>query len=446
MKKYTKHFIVIAIILFVAFCSLTVRAQPSKSDRSSTEYADRLRENAAEQKRMRDNEDQRSRAKPNQSTPNKPSSSSGTKYRFEIAREKKEQDERYEREVAEEAAAAELKKKQDAEEEVRRKDVAEKRTEKRKKNEDIRAARLKKRDDYMERTVTDYKGCLSTVDKADFSRDVVYAWRFKLEKDKDQTKAIKEFESEKNTSDFDRLLSLAISAERHAEFATSAFEHLLTRFPDRKEDIEQASLAAMPYYFGARRQDVLRRDPRKHPDDFEYYPASIYEVASAAEKNMLLQRFKTLATKYPAEALKAAGKCRNQLNPFLLLAEQSEANEEECAAFHMKVLYSDYRSVTPTKAAEYSIAKEETAPWYEIADLRMRPSVLYLMKYRRKQMRALKTEDWLEIAKLQGFHVDYIIHAFESPSRLDKDIKNYGSWRLATKELPSLRNARDFKP
>lgn len=310
--------------------------------------------------------------------------------------------------------------------------------------EESRMDILKNRDDFMARSVTDYKGYLSPIDNADLSRDIVYAWYNNVTRNKEQTKAIETFELEKDTAPFDQLLQGVNSLASHAEYATKAFNHLLVRFPEHKEEIERATLAAIPYYFGGRRPDVYRKDPKFYPDEAMFYPPSIYEEATAGEKNILLQRFKILAAKYPEAALKAAGKCRNQFNPFLLLAEQSEANEEECTAFHMKVFYSDYRSVTPEAGNKYFIKYEESFPWYETADQRMRSSVLYLMKYRRKQIQSLKKEDWIEIAKLQGLHLTNIVDVFSSPNRFNKDVKNYSSWSIVYKSLPVLWDAKQF--
>lgn len=62
MQKHSQYFSLIALTLFLVIGSFSATAQPpTKVDRSSTEYAQRLRENAAEQKRMRDNEDQRAK-------------------------------------------------------------------------------------------------------------------------------------------------------------------------------------------------------------------------------------------------------------------------------------------------------------------------------------------------------------------------------------------------
>lgn len=196
MQKHTRYFILIALTFFVVIGSFSAKAQPpTKVDRSSAEYAQRLRENTAEQKRMRDNEDQRANAKHNQSTPNTPSSGSGTKYRFEIARDKQAQKEQFERESKEKAVAYALKKRLDDEDKARRKVLDEKEWEESRKKAKDHAEMMKMRDEFMKKSVTDYKGPLSPKDNADLSRDIVYAWRYYLTRDKEQTEAIETFNS-----------------------------------------------------------------------------------------------------------------------------------------------------------------------------------------------------------------------------------------------------------
>ena len=230
--------------------SLSVKAQPpSKTEQQKTyDYGKKLRDDAAENKRMRDAADRS--AKANQSGPNKPASGSGTKYKFEIARDKQAQKEQDAIEFKEKTAAAELKKKLDAEASERAQAQYHREWLEAKKKRETREAIIKNRDDFMEKSVTDYNGPLSAIDNADLSRDIVYAWRNNLTRDKEQTLNIETFEREKNTGKFERLLTVANSTARHAEYATSAFNHLLTRFPEHSTEIEKATLAAMPYYFG----------------------------------------------------------------------------------------------------------------------------------------------------------------------------------------------------
>ena len=125
------------------------------------------------------------------------------------------------------------------------------------------------------------------------------------------------------------------------------------------------------------------------------------------------------------------------------MAEQSEADEQQCAALHMKVLHTDYTEVTAANGAIYKSDYKDRDVWEKLADRRLRKSALYLMKYRRKELRSLTKENWQEIAKLQGLNIDHVKHPFQSPNRFHKDEKNFSTWSNMWKVLPALWAAYD---
>ncbi len=268
---------------------------------------------------------------------------------------------------------------------------------------------VKKRDEYFARSAADYGRSLPEEDRKDLERDIVYAWRnrIKYEEDSFRLTAIAAFKEKRRTGSYEELMQIAAATAPHARFTTAVYGATLTRFPENRAEIERAALAAMPYYFGSRR-------PVLNVDKPDFMAACIYDEYSVEAKDKLLDAFDGLATAYPAEALVAAGACRNGLNPFLLLAQRSERKEAQCADYHWKVLRSDYRKATPKWYKEpnaVTLGSLKTT-----AKARLYPSARYLLTHQRDVLEDMSAEDWHTLGELHSFSMRLMLYAFVPPT------------------------------
>ncbi|MEO6834072.1 MAG: hypothetical protein ABI378_15355 [Chitinophagaceae bacterium] len=289
----------------------------------------------------------------------------------------------------------------------------------------------------------DYTGLLTQKENDDIyanSHYMIYQNR-KIRYDKESFKAITAFRNEQDTGSYERLLRLAKMSGRYAETTTNELTSLLKRFPEKKEAIERAQLELLPYYFGRWTSDYNARPDYNSTDNT--IPKSLYERGDVAYRDALLAIFQEYSAKYPDLAAKAVGSCRPRLNPYLLLAEKSSANEAQCGAFHLLVLQSDCRDITISREKEFQFERDLFSSYNKLADYRLRESAKYLLEHNKAELRAFTKDDWRRIAEKQGLPINSLSNAFRTPRSDDNDYAGKGRWQDVKRSIPALWAAID---
>lgn len=247
------------------------------------------------------------------------------------------------------------------------------------------------------------------------------------------TAACAAFVRDSATGSYDTLLARAQRA-RLWPFATSTYlATLYRRFPERRSEIEQEELRAMPYYFGASRPNLM-------PGvlcSYAAYPPPAIQNADVPEpfRIQLVDRFIELARKYPAQGLVAAGYCRQQNNPFLLCAQA--CNDDACLAemywnvVHTRIAHRGRDYEGPSIDEYVDVTKSDPA-----ASRQLGKALHWLSRNRDAELKALSTEDWREICRGQALSPYQITTLTRDPDyptavhypKLSKAIKN---WRKA---------------
>lgn len=428
MKRYLKTLFSATVFALLLMASAhRLAAQPIRVKDPDRERLDRYnKENQAD--RDRDTRDYLERTKNSKL-------GSGTQYRFEKTRQAAEDKARWEAEAEEDRkrkAAASIQAQEDAEN-ARKEET-------RNKIESVAKAEayigsLEKRDNFLSETKRTYTGSLSLADQQDINWDAIYAWRYNLPDKQDfyLDQVANAFEKEKATGIFEPLLKLAQSGERHVDFASGAFQDLLTRFPEHRKEIEPAMLHAMAYYFGARRPGAFNQDAN-------FYAPCFYEKATPKEQAQALQKFAALAAKYPNEAHVAAGNSRTFLNPFLLLAKANEGNEPLCGDYHLHVLQSDFRE----QPGKFDLAQYSSGDHIILLEKRIRPSIEYLMTHRQADLKVYSQEDWILIARKQQAPISSLRKVFLAPWMPARERFKKGAWKDPEKSLPKLEAAKKY--
>lgn len=281
---------------------------------------------------------------------------------------------------------------------------------------------------YIQMQKSNYRGPLGAADQREMNKDGFFAVWIESETEKyaKADAALAQYELEKGNGDFTRLLSLADLSATHPYAASACYADLYKRFPGKQRDIEVAELYALPFYFGARRRML-------YPSVSRAYPESVYEDASSQEQHRILEKFKSLADKYPNDALRATGACRPHINPYLIMAKAQEKNIPEATKMYLLYLRSDGSGNAQPK---YD-GKDHTA-WEDWADRRVGPAAKWLTRYAEPAVKSLSSQDWLDISKAQNMRVDLIAWAFrdEDADPEDEDKPRY--W----KRYPALAKAR----
>lgn len=273
-----------------------------------------------------------------------------------------------------------------------------------------------------------YTGSLNSKDQQEMYKDGFFATWSQLPWEAYSTAdaSVVQFDAEKSTGDFSRLLSLANLSATHPYAATECYNYLYGKFPDKLREIELAELYAMPFYFGARRRML-------YPSVSRAYPEAVYEDAGTQEKAQLMARFKTLSEKYPKDALSAMGACRAHLNPYFMMAQAKQDNPNEAATLYLQYLRCD-GSQNPVPKYD----NKDHAAWEGWADRRIRPVAQWLVKNSPATVTNLSSTDWTEIARAQNLRVDLIAWAFRADDADPDDEDQPHYW----KRFPALAKAR----
>ncbi|RZK10501.1 MAG: hypothetical protein EOO46_10525, partial [Flavobacterium sp.] len=152
-------------------------------------------------------------------------------------------------------------------------------------------------------------------DKVDWYNDVFLAevmgsdYDFKPLPYEAAKEAVKTFSETNTTASYEDLSKLVEKARFLPLSARNMVLFLSERFPEQQRNNELLELKSLPYFFGATRPYLFRKwgllgEYKKNP-----YPGCFYENAgvSASMRNEVLERFITLAAKFPEEGLVAAG-------------------------------------------------------------------------------------------------------------------------------------------
>ncbi len=177
---------------------------------------------------------------------------------------------------------------------------------------------------------------LPKIDQNEFNRDVYFCERTNL-KPENRTSAAKAFMAyirDSASASFDTLRSRAWEARMFPKASLDCYEHLRQRFPAQWKKIEGDEFSVLTYVFGSFRSLVY--------PEMTAYPESTYELSTAEERAAYLSRFEKLAAFRSGVALKNAGYCRAHLNPYLLLAERSNASVEFRSKCYLNVLFTQY--------------------------------------------------------------------------------------------------------
>lgn len=180
--------------------------------------------------------------------------------------------------------------------------------------------------------------------------------------------AVLEFSKETSGKSYDVLTDLIKKASILPMSARNMLLYLYEKFPEKQQQTELLELHQLPYFFGANRPYLFPNWSRLNEYTNNPYPGSYYENIgiSAEARSEILERFITLATKYPKEGLVAAGFCRPQLNPFTIYAETkanlSDLQKKELYwnALHIKRIPAE-TAYTDNRDMEYVILRKPLA-------------------------------------------------------------------------------------
>jgi len=202
--------------------------------------------------------------------------------------------------------------------------------------------------------------------------------------------AVLKFSEESSGKTYEQLIELIKKASILPMATRNMILYLYEKFPERKEQTELMELQQLPYFFGANRSYLFPVWRRLYEYTNNPYPGSFYENMNAAPalRSEVLERFITLATKYPNEGLVTAGFCRPHLNPFTLYAETktnlNDLQKENLYwnALHIKRIQADCE-YSDNRDMEYVILRKPLA---------------WLIRYNKDRLNALSAAEWTDIA------------------------------------------------
>ncbi len=240
---------------------------------------------------------------------------------------------------------------------------------------------------------------------------------------------IQKFKQQINTESYELLDDLLWKAKMFPESTSENILLLKKRFPNKLVEIEKQELILMSYYFGANAPN----------NDYNYditYSKTVIEQMNNEEVKKVFNQFDYLSNKYPEEAMKMAGYCKEHLNPFYMKGKakfsfMSQDNKVRFEAFK-NVLFTPH-TVRYFKDYTREDFKTFTDRWLRLA-------IEWIMDYNIGYLKKLTPTDWAKIQKAQNLDYDYISYAFRLGS-----FNVYDYTKTWENKYPALKDAMKGK-
>lgn len=216
---------------------------------------------------------------------------------------------------------------------------------------------------------------------------------------------------------FDNLLNMVWQGRRFPESANVCLDLLKKKFPEKIDYLEEIEFKIMSNYFGGQQPFAVDYGTEK-------YPKAIIEVFTVEKVQKIYARFDYLANKYPTIALKMAGSCREQLNPF----DIERWSKYDFMSKDKNLRFNAAKNVLFSEHPKMRINSIDYQKWIKFYEKRLRNTIDWLNNDYPDYIKNLTPTDWARIQKAQNTDYYYIWLAFR------KDFNKYENKYSALKK------------